>query len=354
MTKRTIFAWAVLSYCLAISGERIASSEAHRSHDAPVSRTLPGGREFSFQNVNSHLCIGVSGASKSPGGFIQQFPCDHRANQRWRSHGELGVENVNSGLCMGVDHGSARPGASIRQFKCDGRANQRWTVRLFDDETTSFVNSDGLCIGVDRASGVAGAQLKQFKCDGRPNQRWARVEPPPAAHGSVLPKPVNMGSYGTYHFRFQLWRDRTSKHRENFLDWTAAQMMTELNSNFSHYFTFTGCGKHLHVGDRCRLNTRLAPDAPVEVIAVAPDGFALRSLPGHPEGAGRTIRFQFQRFTNAAEISSMSLVVDAWGPLGKGSLLGPLNSSTVAQTSWDIFQNNIRNRYPDNPPGAVI
>jgi hypothetical protein len=94
--------------------------------------------------------------------------------------------------------------------------------------------------------------------------------------------------------------------------------------------------------------------APVQVIAVASDGFALKSLPGHPEGANRTIRFQFQPFTNAAEISSMSLTVAGWGPSSNASLLGPLNSNTVAKKSWDIFQNNIRNRFPTGPTGTSI
>jgi hypothetical protein len=171
--------------------------------------------------------------------------------------------------------------------------------------------------------------------------------------GTVLPEPVNMGSYGTYSFRYQLWRGSNKHRKANFDDWTASQMMAQLNSNFSHYFTFTGCGKHLVVGAKCTLNTKLAPDAPVEVIAVAPDGFALKSRGGHPEGAGRTIEFQFQPYVNAVEYSSMSLLVQAWGPLGGSSLLGPLNSKTIAGTSWDIFQSNIKHRFPDKPPGGV-
>ncbi|MEA2373029.1 MAG: hypothetical protein QOH12_3423 [Solirubrobacteraceae bacterium] len=170
--------------------------------------------------------------------------------------------------------------------------------------------------------------------------------------GSVLPEPVNPGSYGTYHFRYQLWRNGTKHQRANFTDWTPAQMMTQLNSNFSHYFTFTGCGRQLHVGDRCSLATSLAPDGRVQVIAVAPDGFAVRSLGGHPEGSGRTIRFQFQTYTNEAEISSRTLVIDAWGPLGASSLLGRLNAK-LAEHIWGIFADNVKSRFPSTPPGGV-
>jgi hypothetical protein len=130
-------------------------------------------------------------------------------------------------------------------------------------------------------------------------------------------------------------------------------MMTQLNSNFSHYFTFTGCGSHLTVGEKCRLDVTAFPDAPVEVIAVAPNGFALKSGPWHPEGTGRIIEFTFEPYVNEVEYSSMSLQVQAWGPLGNTSLLGPLNSQTVAKGSWAIFEENIEERFPDKPPGGV-
>lgn len=177
--------------------------------------------------------------------------------------------------------------------------------------------------------------------------------PPTPTPGTTLPEPVNMGSYGTYHFRFQLWRDETKNRKANFNDWTAEQMMTQLNTNFSHYFTFTGCGSHLVVGEKCRLDVTAFPDASVEVIAVAPNGFALKSGPWHPEGTGRIIEFTFEPYVNEVEYSSMSLQVQAWGPLGNTSLLGPLNSQTVAKGSWGIFEENIEERFPDKPPGGV-
>ena len=176
--------------------------------------------------------------------------------------------------------------------------------------------------------------------------------PPAPAPGTTLPAPVNLGSYGTYQFRFQLWRNPDSHGRANFNDWSAEQMMAQLNSSFSRYFTFTGCGEHLAVGAKCSLNTTAAPDAPVEVIAVAPTGFALKSRGGHAEGAGRTIEFQFQPYVNAGEVESMTLLVTAWGPLSNSSLLGPLNSGTIARGSWAIFEHNIRNRFPSEPPGG--
>lgn len=54
-------------------------------------------------------------------------------------------------------------------------------------------------------------------------------------------------------------------------------------------------------------------DPPVEVVAVDGTGFALRSLPGHPEGADRTITFRFVTADVIGHPSVNALVVDAWG-----------------------------------------
>jgi hypothetical protein len=181
----------------------------------------------------------------------------------------------------------------------------------------------------------------------------APTSPPPTpTPGTTLPEPVNMGSYGTYQFHFLLGRplDKIG-NRGNFNDWTAEEMMTQLNTRFSHYFTYTGCGEHLVVGMKCTLDA-FGPDAPIEVIAVAPTGLAFRSRGGHPEGAGRTIVFQFQHEVNPVDEEWMTLRVEAWGPLSKSSLLGPLNSSVIAKKSWQGFANNIMRRFPNEPgPG---
>jgi hypothetical protein len=246
--------------------------------------------------------------------------------------------------------------------------NNNWAWTLADDGKWGWVNAlwasggdnDGAFGGTPACYGAHGNPPGvSYPVQPPPNPK-PKPKPKPKRHhkpkpGTTLPTPVNMGSYGTYHFREELFRNKSGKRRApNFNDWTPKQMMTQLNRNFSHYFTFTGCGKHLYLGEKCTLDTTLAPDAPVQVIAIAPDGFALRSRGGHPEGAGRTITFEFQTYVNEAEISTMSLEVEAWGPLGGTSLLGPLNSNTIAKTSWGIFSDNITNRYPDVPPGGFV
>jgi hypothetical protein len=246
--------------------------------------------------------------------------------------------------------------------------NHYWAYTEANDQKWGWVSAvwadggdnDGSFAGVPNCNGahgnppgVTGAPPSTPAPTPTPAPAAPTPTPTPPTPGTTLPEPVNMGSYGTYHFRFQLWRDETKKRKANFNDWTAEQMMAQLNSNFSHYFTYTGCGEHLVVGARCTLDTTLAPDAPVEVIAVAPTGFAFKALGGHPEGAGRTIEFKFEPYVNAAEVSSMAMDVEAWGPLSKSSLAGPLNSMTIARTSWEIFEGNVKHRFPDKPPGGV-
>lgn len=83
----------------------------------------------------------------------------------------------------------------------------------------------------------------------------------------------------------------------------------------------------------------------MRVVAIEPSGFALRSLPGHPEGSDRTITFEF-RYLNDIKI----MHVNAWGPVSGASLLGPLNSGTAARESWRAFAQNITTRFPARPP----
>jgi len=74
------------------------------------------------------------------------------------------------------------------------------------------------------------------------------------------------------------------------------------------------------------------------------------SLPGHPEGAGRTITFKFEAIDVPGNLGLETLQVDAFGPLSNSSLLGPLNEVGMARPSWTIFANNVSSRLPENPP----
>jgi hypothetical protein len=141
-----------------------------------ASQSLVPGSQSTFQNVNSGMCMGVSGGSGASGALIQQFPCDGRINQKWVVLPESFIPNfrriqdAGSHLCLGVAGNSTASTANIVQLACDSRTTEQW--QPVDGPNFSFKNADGMCIGVNGASTALGAQLKQFPCDGRVNQRW--------------------------------------------------------------------------------------------------------------------------------------------------------------------------------------
>ncbi|MDQ1009805.1 hypothetical protein QFZ82_004290 [Streptomyces sp. V4I23] len=87
-------------------------------------------------------------------------------------------------------------------------------------------------------------------------------------------------------------------------------MLTKATTDFSDHFPFKGCGQVLKEGQVCSLlplNVQMV-EAPVKVIDIGPDYFVLMSLPGHPEGEDRSIRFTIHVAGN-----QLRLGVHAWG-----------------------------------------
>lgn len=166
---------------------------------------------------------------------------------------------------------------------------------------------------------------------------------PPEFPSKRLPEPKH--GYGSY--------SQSHNMGGGFEGWAFAELTRQLNTSFSHYFPFSGCGKSIHVGERCTLEAP-GPNGPVRVTHIARIGFAFKSLKGHPEGAGRTITFRWFRIhvrPDSAYLDQTYLVVSAWGPVSGLSRLGPLNSDTVADHYWTKFARNIASRFPRCPPG---
>lgn len=125
--------------------------------------------------------------------------------------------------------------------------------------------------------------------------------------------------------------------------WTPQAANREITHNFNKYFTFSGCPDVLAVGARCNLQTQVGLDAPIRVSEISDDGFSFISLPGHPEGAGRTITFTFEDHKDDGN-RDLWLHVRAWGPVGGASYLGPFNEYTVAASAWKTFSSNINRK----------
>jgi Ricin-type beta-trefoil lectin domain-like len=83
-------------------------------------------------NGASGKCLNVSGASKSSGAFVIQYPCSNALNNQWTVldvlvNGQpIGDElmNVNSGLCLNVAGNSKSNGADLIQYTCGYYLNE--------------------------------------------------------------------------------------------------------------------------------------------------------------------------------------------------------------------------------------
>ena len=152
-------------------------------------------------------------------------------------------------------------------------------------------------------------------------------------------KPASLPTYDSAYGSYNQFYDIFNISEQ----WTPQALNRELTTHFNQYFTFTGCPDTLRVGDTCNLDTAIGLGAPVRVEAISSDGFTLKSLERHPEGAGRLINFRFVP-TTVTGITTIRLNVQAWGPVSNGSLLGPLNSQTIARYSWSRLAGNLRKR----------
>ena len=83
----------------------------------------------------SGSCVGVSGGSLSQGAHVVQWHCDGSSNQEWgfvptgASIGGYPVFNIvdmNSHMCLGISGGSIDVGAIAVQWDCNGSPDQEW------------------------------------------------------------------------------------------------------------------------------------------------------------------------------------------------------------------------------------
>ncbi len=119
------------------------------------------------------------------------------------------------------------------------------------------------------------------------------------------------------------------------------QVWCDVSSHLNQLFPLANVPSSIHVGDVMHLQIPTAPglpgigDAPVQVTDVGNNGFSFVSLPGHAEGAGRTISFTMAPQPDG----TVGLQVDAGGPVSGWSALPGNDQFTHAL--WSVFANNI-------------
>ncbi|MFE0463234.1 RICIN domain-containing protein [Kitasatospora sp. NPDC058965] len=142
---------------------------------------LAGPAVNSLVNVNSGMCLDVTGSSTTDGAQLVQWTCGAgKPNQQWQlvpvAAGTYQLVSVNSGKCLDVTGGSTTDGAQVIQWTCGtGKPNQQWQLvpvaGTGADQLVS-VNS-GKCLDVTGNSQTAGTPVIQWTCGtGKPNQQW--------------------------------------------------------------------------------------------------------------------------------------------------------------------------------------
>lgn len=100
--------------------------------------------------------------------------------------------------------------------------------------------------------------------------------------------------------------------------WTPQSVNREVVTHFNQYFTYTGRPNEIYVGAKCDLDAVGGIKAPVKIEAISADGFSIRSLEGHPEGANRLVNFKFTTYSyNGA--TNIRFRVQASGPVSNAS-----------------------------------
>lgn len=159
--------------------------------ETPVVNSFFHGEVGIFLSGDSGKCLGLDGASPSPGARVRQYYCDGRDqpvdHQYWRLHsiggGYFLIYNTKSNLCVGVGGGSTQDGAIVAQYGCDPTPttteNQAWRFVLSTSGGGGYYQikngKSGKCIGIDGGLNNNGAVASQFTCaplGGRNNQTF--------------------------------------------------------------------------------------------------------------------------------------------------------------------------------------
>lgn len=217
-----------------------------------------------------------------------------------------------------------------RQDRSDPRPASQWGNSGYETGPLGYPTTDELVApdGTRRYNNFVGGSIVWSPADG------AIADLYPVS--DTLPTNPQPGSYGSYSMGLPV-QGRV---------WTPQQVATEVVNHIDQYFTFTCCGPTLYVGKTCDLNTDIGVPAPIQVIAINSTGFAVKSLPNHPQGAGRTITFVIEANDVPGNLGLETLQVDAFGPLSNSSLAGRLSTEGTARPSWTILLTTSHRGFP--------
>jgi hypothetical protein len=116
-----------------------------------------------------------------------------------------------------------------------------------------------------------------------------------------------------------------------------ARVMRMITHDFSRYFSFTGCGSVIKVGQSCTLSTweDRIPQGPIKVVGMTATSFSFLSQPWHPEGQDRRITFSIVKGAGGR----LSLKVDAQGPWSPGAYI--TDHLGIVHFIWQYFADRL-------------
>ncbi len=149
-----------------------------------ASAGLPPSGTHVLTDENSGMAMDVTGASKTAGALVIQWPANGGANQEWTLQPVTGnvftVHNVNSGMCLDVPGSASTAGVQLDQATCAGGAGQEWAFEPVGNyqsaSDTHFVlasMNSGMTAEVKGNSTAEHAQVDQWPSNGGANQVWS-------------------------------------------------------------------------------------------------------------------------------------------------------------------------------------
>jgi hypothetical protein len=176
----------------------------------PASAQLIANGTYTLANHASGELLDVSGALKTQGAVVDQYPSTGNTNQQWQltnlGNNVIELLSVNSGLALDVYQASTANGAEIDQWPYSGNANQRWTLTSKGSGFYQLVaGNSGLALEDPAYSTVNGKDVDQYTVNGGTNQQWSFTLVPGTGSAqtinSRLGKPnrvlMGLGSYNT-------------------------------------------------------------------------------------------------------------------------------------------------------------
>jgi hypothetical protein len=145
-------------------------------------------QDFQMVNLNSGMCLDVTGASTEQGAPVQQWPCDsghEQPNQLWlpavRPDGTYGLRSLSSGMVLTIPANSPTSGTPLVQASDTGASGQQWVfLPMAGDPEDLGVYALGSALGpavdVQGGSRDTDAPLVSGNETDAASQQW-RLEP---------------------------------------------------------------------------------------------------------------------------------------------------------------------------------